>query len=103
MVLVGGRPALSSLESLESLGTAVATTTVSHAWGAGAHASPGYARIVIPGDAQWRPCRLEPRPLKGAADWLEHYRVFWEQSLDRLEGYLTELQGKEKPRGRKQG
>ena len=53
-------------------------------------------------DAQWRPCRLEPRPLKNAADWLEHYRVFWEQSLDRLEGYLSELQGKEKPRGRKQ-
>ncbi len=52
-------------------------------------------------DAQWRPCRLEPRPLKDAADWLEHYRVFWEQSLDRLEGYLNELQGKEKPRGRK--
>jgi DNA-binding transcriptional ArsR family regulator len=53
-------------------------------------------------DAQWRPCRLEPRPLKSAADWLEHYRVFWEESLDRLEGYLSELQGKEKPRGRKQ-
>ncbi len=51
-------------------------------------------------DAQWRPCRLEARPLKGAADWLEHYRVFWEQTLDRLEGYLKELQGKEKRRGR---
>jgi DNA-binding transcriptional ArsR family regulator len=61
------------------------------------------AGLIIRGrDAQWRPCRLEPRPLKGAADWLEHYRVFWEQSLDRLEGYLAELQGKEKPRGRKQ-
>jgi hypothetical protein len=33
---------------------------------------------------------------------LEHYRVFWEQSLDRLEGYLAELQGKEKARGRRQ-
>jgi DNA-binding transcriptional ArsR family regulator len=52
-------------------------------------------------EAQWRPCRLEARPLKGAADWLEHYRIFWEQSLDRLEGYLKELQGKEKRRGRK--
>jgi DNA-binding transcriptional ArsR family regulator len=52
-------------------------------------------------DAQWRPCRLHAEPLKSAADWLEHYRVFWEQSLDRLEGYLKELQGKdkEKPRG----
>ena len=51
--------------------------------------------------AQWRPCRLEARPLKNAADWLEHYRIFWEQSLDRLEDYLKELQGKEKRRGRK--
>src|SRR5581483_413456 len=51
-------------------------------------------------EAQWRPCRLQPRPLKNAADWLDHYRVFWEESLDRLEGYLNELQGKEKPRGR---
>ena len=52
-------------------------------------------------EAQWRPCRLEARPLKGAADWLDHYRVFWEQSLDRLEGYLKELQGKERRRGRR--
>ena len=52
-------------------------------------------------EAQWRPCRLHARPLKGAADWLEHYRIFWEQSLDRLEGYLKELQGKEKRRGRR--
>jgi DNA-binding transcriptional ArsR family regulator len=42
--------------------------------------------------AQWRPCRLEAAPLKDAADWLEHYRRFWEQSLDRLEHYLRELQ-----------
>src|SRR6201998_895403 len=35
-------------------------------------------------DAQWRPCKLKAQPLKGAADWLEHYRQFWEQSLDRL-------------------
>jgi DNA-binding transcriptional ArsR family regulator len=52
-------------------------------------------------EAQWRPCRLEPRPLKNAADWLEHYRIFWEQSLNRLEDYLKELQGKEKRRGRR--
>ena len=43
--------------------------------------------------AQWRPCRLEAAPLKDAADWLEHYRAFWEESLDRLESYLSELQG----------
>ena len=52
-------------------------------------------------EAQWRPCRLVPRPLKGAADWLEHYRQFWEESLDRLEVYLKDLQGKEKKIGRR--
>ena len=46
-------------------------------------------------EAQWRPCRLEAGPLKDAADWLEHYRCFWEQSFDRLEDYLRELQTKE--------
>jgi DNA-binding transcriptional ArsR family regulator len=43
-------------------------------------------------EAQWRPCRLEAEPLKEAADWLEHYRRFWEQSFDRLGEYLRELQ-----------
>src|SRR5277367_4006056 len=52
-------------------------------------------------EAQWRPCRLEAEPLKDAADWLEHYRVFWEQSLDRLETYLKDLQTKDKRRARK--
>jgi DNA-binding transcriptional ArsR family regulator len=51
--------------------------------------------------AQWRPCRLKPRPLKGAADWLEQYRQFWEERLDRLEEYLREIQKEEKKRGRK--
>ena len=49
--------------------------------------------------AQWRPCRLQGEPLKDAAEWLEHYRRFWEQSLDRLDGYLKELQDKEMKRG----
>lgn len=52
-------------------------------------------------DAQWRPCRLEAGPLKDAADWLEHYRQFWEESLDRLEQYLGDLQGKGRKRPRK--
>ena len=47
-------------------------------------------------EAQWRPCKLEAAPLKEATDWLEHYRQFWEQSFDRLEAYLKELQAKEK-------
>jgi DNA-binding transcriptional ArsR family regulator len=48
-------------------------------------------------EAQWRPCRLQPAPLKDVAAWLEHYRQFWEQSLDRLEAYLQELQAEPKP------
>jgi len=46
--------------------------------------------------AQWRPCRLKARPLKEAVDWLERYRRFWEESFDRLDDYLRELQTKEK-------
>lgn len=46
--------------------------------------------------AQWRPCRLHAEPLRDASDWLEQYRRFWEQSFDRLEAYLNELQHKEK-------
>jgi DNA-binding transcriptional ArsR family regulator len=46
--------------------------------------------------AQWRPCRLKADPLKAAADWLEAYRRFWEESFDRLDDYLRELQAKNK-------
>jgi DNA-binding transcriptional ArsR family regulator len=51
-------------------------------------------------EAQWRPCRLEAGPLKDVAQWVEHYRTFWEESLDRLDDYLRELktQGKKKRR-----
>ncbi len=41
--------------------------------------------------AQSRPCRLDAAPLREVADWVEHYRRFWEQSFDRLEDYLQEL------------
>jgi DNA-binding transcriptional ArsR family regulator len=51
--------------------------------------------------AQWRPCRLQASALKEAADWLEHYRRFWEESLDRLQDYMDELQLEEKEHGRK--
>ena len=47
-------------------------------------------------EAQWRPCKLEPKALKSVDDWLERYRQLWEQRLDRLEDYLRELQAKEK-------
>ena len=46
--------------------------------------------------AQWRPCRLEAAPLKEVAAWVEHYRRFWDDSFDRLGGYLLELQATEK-------
>ena len=60
------------------------------------------AGLVATGrEAQWRPCRLEAGPLKDASDWLEHYRRFWEESLDRLDAYLRDLQRKGKRHGRK--
>ena len=43
-------------------------------------------------EAQWRPCRLEAGPLKDAVGWIESYRRFWDDSFDRLDGYLQELQ-----------
>ena len=43
-------------------------------------------------EAQWRPCRLEPGTLKEATTWLDAYRCLWEDRLDRLDEYLTELQ-----------
>jgi DNA-binding transcriptional ArsR family regulator len=52
-------------------------------------------------EAQWRPCRIEAKPLKAVSDWAEHYRHIWEQRLDRLDAYLQELQTKEKKHDRK--
>lgn len=43
-------------------------------------------------EAQWRPCRLEAGPLKEAGGWIERYRRFWDDSFDRLDDYLQELQ-----------
>src|SRR5438445_10461695 len=42
--------------------------------------------------AQWRPCRLRARPLRDVAEWVQSYRRFWEESFDRLDDYLRELQ-----------
>jgi DNA-binding transcriptional ArsR family regulator len=67
-----------------------------------------HAGLIARGrEAQWRPCRLEPGPLKDVSDWVEHYRRFWEQSFDRLDDYLRELKKhelnkKEKKHDRKQ-
>ena len=43
-------------------------------------------------DAQWRPCSLNAAPLKDVADWVGSYREFWDESFDRLEEYLREVQ-----------
>ena len=45
-------------------------------------------------EAQFRPCRIEPKALKGIDDWLENYRRSFEESLDRLDAYLKVLQAK---------
>jgi DNA-binding transcriptional ArsR family regulator len=51
--------------------------------------------------AQWRPCRLTAEPLEEIADWVDAYRRHWEESLDRLDGFLKQIQKpKEKKRGR---
>src|SRR5256712_13981131 len=50
-------------------------------------------------DAQWRPARLEAARLREAAKWMERYRIFWEQSLDRLDAHLRELQGEDRKHG----
>jgi DNA-binding transcriptional ArsR family regulator len=42
-------------------------------------------------EAQWRPCRLQPQPLREVAEWVQPYRAMWEQRLDRLEDYLRKL------------
>lgn len=55
------------------------------------------AGLIVRGrEAQWRPCRLDAGPLKEVADWVERYRRFWDESLDRLDDYLRELQRQNK-------
>ena|SRR6266571_4590838 len=50
-------------------------------------------------ERQWRPARLQAGPLKEVAEWAEGYRRFWEESYDRLDEYLDELQGRRKEKG----
>jgi DNA-binding transcriptional ArsR family regulator len=45
-------------------------------------------------EAQWRPCRLEARPMREVSQWVENYRRHWEQRLDRLDDYLRDSAGK---------
>lgn len=47
--------------------------------------------------AQWRPCRLRPEPLRSASAWIEQCRAEWDDRFDRLDSYLQKLQ--ERPPG----
>jgi DNA-binding transcriptional ArsR family regulator len=51
--------------------------------------------------AQWRPCRLAAGPMREVAEWIQGYRRFWDESFERLDDYLIDVQAKEKKRGRK--
>jgi DNA-binding transcriptional ArsR family regulator len=56
-----------------------------------------HAGLIARGrERQWRPARLNAGPLKEVAEWAERYRRFWEESYDRLDEYLAELQGRGK-------
>lgn len=46
--------------------------------------------------AQYRPCKLHPEPLKDIDEWMEQYRQFFEESFDRLDSYLKQIQAKDK-------
>ena len=46
-------------------------------------------------EAQMRPARLNPSALKQAAAWIDEYRKHWEESFDRLDAYLQQLQADE--------
>jgi DNA-binding transcriptional ArsR family regulator len=60
------------------------------------------AGLIVRGrDAQWRPCRLEAKRLKEVADWVDHYRQFWDDALDRLDAHLHDVQAREKTHARK--
>lgn len=52
--------------------------------------------IVKTREAQWRPCRINGATLKDATEWMEQYRIFWEESFDRLDDYLKTITNKKK-------
>jgi len=50
------------------------------------------AGLIVRGrDAQWRPCRLDPAPLRDVAAWMEQYRRFWDERYEHLDTYLRDL------------
>jgi DNA-binding transcriptional ArsR family regulator len=54
-------------------------------------------------EAQFRPCRLNGEALRDVADWMEQYRMFWEESFDRLEAYLKTVTSRKIVKGAKHG
>jgi len=54
-------------------------------------------------EAQWRPCKLNGDGFKDVADWMEQYRVFWEESFDRLDAYLKPVTSNRKKKGKSHG
>ena len=52
-------------------------------------------------DAQWRPCRIEARPLAEADGWLENYRRIWEASFQRLDTLLEEMKAEEESKAKR--
>ncbi len=54
-------------------------------------------------EAQYRPCRLQAAPLRDAADWIDHYRQYWEESFDRLDAYLKTVTARQRNQKTKRG
>jgi DNA-binding transcriptional ArsR family regulator len=54
-------------------------------------------------DAQWRPCKLNAEAFQDVADWMEPYRIYWEESFDRLDAYLKTVTSQPKKKGKKHG
>jgi DNA-binding transcriptional ArsR family regulator len=54
-------------------------------------------------DAQWRHCKLKVDALRDVADWMEQYRIFWEESFDRLEVHLKTVIAKKNAKGKSDG
>jgi DNA-binding transcriptional ArsR family regulator len=52
-------------------------------------------------EAQWRPCKINGEALKDVADWMDQYRMFWEESFDRLDAYLKTVNVKKETKGKK--
>jgi DNA-binding transcriptional ArsR family regulator len=55
------------------------------------------AGLVVRGQsAQYRPCALDPAPLKAVMTWTEQYRRVWEARFNQMESYLTQLRSRDK-------